>query len=55
MDLSPYLDTLYLRIVEEPSVTVQRLSAYFVPDHCKLFDPIALIEAIVRLEHGDKS
>ena len=27
VDLTPYLDTLYLRIAEEPSTTVQKLSA----------------------------
>ena len=48
-DLSPYFETLYLRIAEEHSVTVQKLSAYFVADHCMFFDPIALKEAIVRL------
>ena len=41
VDLSPYLDTLYLRIADEPSITVQRLSAYFVADHCEFVDPIA--------------
>ena len=35
VDLSRYLDTLYLRIAEEPNITLQRLSAYFVADHCK--------------------
>ena len=42
VDVSPYLDTLYLRIAEEPNITVQRLSEYFVADHCKFFDQIAL-------------
>ena len=50
MDLSPYLDQLYVRIAEEPSITSQKLSAYFVADHCKFFDPIALKEAITRLK-----
>ena len=49
-DLSPYLDRLYVRIAEEPSITSQRLSAYFAADHCKFFDPIALKEAIARLK-----
>ena len=50
VDLSSYLDTLYVRIAEEPSSTVQELSAYFVADHCMLFDPIALKETTVRLK-----
>ena len=50
VDLTPYLDTLYSRIAEEPSLTGPKLSAYFVADHCKFFDPIALKEAIVRLK-----
>ena len=49
-DLSPYLDRLYVRIAEEPSVKTQRLSAYFEADHCKFFDPIALKEAVARLK-----
>lgn len=53
VDLSPYLDTLYLRIAGELKITVQKLSAYFVADHCMFSDPIALKEAIVRLKHGD--
>ena len=44
------MDQLYVRIAEEPSITLQRLSAYFVADHCKFFDPIALKEAIARLK-----
>ena len=50
VDLTPYLDTLYLRIADEPRITVQKLSAYFVADHCKFVDPIALKETIVRLK-----
>ena len=34
VDLSPYLDLLYVRIADDPSITVQRLSAYFVAEHC---------------------
>ena len=34
-DLSPYLDQLYFRIAEEPLITSQRLSAYFVADRCR--------------------
>ena len=49
-DLSPYLDQLSVRIVEEPSITSQRLSASFVADHCRFFDTIALKEAIARLK-----
>ena len=33
-DFSPYLEQLYVRIAEEPSITSQRLSAYFVAGHC---------------------
>ena len=50
VDLTPYLDPLYLRIADEPSTTVQKLSAYFVADHCKFFDPIALKDAVRRLK-----
>ena len=50
VDLSPYLDELYVGIAEEPTNTLQRLSADFVYDHCKDFDPIALKEAIARLK-----
>ena len=50
VDLSPYLDELYVRIAEEPTNTWQRLSADFVYDHCKFFDPISLKEAIARLK-----
>ena len=35
VDLSPYLDLLYVRIADDPRITVQRLSAYFVAEHCK--------------------
>ena len=42
VDLSPYLDTLYFRIAEELSITMQKLSAYFVADHWMFFGPIAL-------------
>ena len=45
LGLRPYLDTLYLRIAEEPSITPPKLSAYFVVGHCMFFDPIALKEA----------
>ena len=48
VDLTPYLDTLYSQIAEEPTITVETLAAYFVADHCKFFDPISLKEAIVR-------
>ena len=50
IDLTPYLDQLYLRIAEEPNTTVQKLSAYFVADHGRFFDPIALKETIVRFK-----
>ena len=49
-DLSLYLDQLYVRIAEEPSITWQRLSVYFLAEHCKSFDPIALKGAIARLK-----
>ena len=49
-DLSPYLDRLYVRIAEEPSVTSQMLAANFQADHCRFFDTIALKEAIARLK-----
>ena len=50
VDLTTYLDELYLRIAEEHSTTVQKLSAYFVADHCKFVDPIALKDAVRRLK-----
>ena len=50
VDFSPYLDLLYAHIADEPNITVKKLSAYFVADHCKFCDPIALKETIVRLK-----
>ena len=49
-NLTPYLDQLYSRIADGPSSTVQRLSAYFVFEHSKFFDPIALKATIARLK-----
>ena len=49
VDLSPYLDQLYVRIAEEPSITLQRLSAYFVADRCKFFNPIALKLSLIHI------
>ena len=50
VDLAPYLDQLYSLIADDPRSTVQRLSDYFVAEHCKFFDPIALKETIARLK-----
>ena len=50
VDLAPYLDQLYSLIADDPRSTVQRLSDYFVAEHCKIFDPIALKETIARLK-----
>ena len=49
-DLTPFLDQLYSLIADDPRSTVQRLSAYFVVEHHKFFEPIALKTAIARLK-----
>ena len=50
VDLSPYLDLLYAHVVEDPSCSVEKLSATFVADHQKFFEPNALKEAIARIK-----
>ena len=49
VDLTPYLDELYSLIADDPSSTVQRLSAYCVAEKFKFFKPTALKKAIARL------
>ena len=50
LHISPYLDKIYEHISENPSITVQGLSDYFVADYGKFFDVEQLRAATARLK-----
>ena len=55
MDLTPYLNQLYLRIAEEPNASVEKLTAYLIADHCRFCDPMVLKQTIVRFKRRHAS
>ena len=50
LHISPYLDKIYEHISENPNITVQGLSDYFVAGYGKFFDAEQLRAATARLK-----